>query len=1127
MRSYNDNIFFMKLLNRNIIFFSCLIVLLLIFPERGQAQLGIGGTPPSFKYKNDTYTRSGDNINNIYIPFSYEDLQADDRLNEEEANPPRIAELISANLDMQNSGVWKDLPGGEHIWQLHIRAEGAKALILYYRNFKLPEGGRLFVYNPDHTQILGAFTRETNPFGGKFVTEFTAGDEVILEYVAPENWQNSEKPVLELEEIGYGYNFITIRNNESEEGDLSSSCMVDINCEEGDNWQEEKRGVVKIIMRIGTGTYLCTGTVMNNTAADFIPYILTAHHCLVSSSGTASSEDLAQTLFYFNYERQRCGVSTINTAQTMKGCSLITSSSIDGGVDEALLRLSENIPDSLNVYYNGWDREDTNIPQKGVSIHHPKGDVKKISTYTQPATSDTWNTKENTGMTGGHWLVRFAATPNGHGVTEKGSSGAPLYNHDKLVCGTLTGGDSKCENPNGRNLYGKLAYFWEKCAQYLDPLQKGVKQLNGRYAVMPKPIPENLHATFDNESSTVTLTWDPPVSEDEQPVSYRIYRNYYPVKETESLSFSENYLALGLYYYSVAAIYEDNTVSATTDPITISVYEFPKPEISETKRSDDHDISIFWKNPIFEQEIYWGTNEPIYRVKISNNKPFYFGQSWDINDLKPIKGYTIRSIQFYPFSGCTYSVYIRQGERIYTQKIKNPVIGHKNSIPLEEPFVIEENSELYITLKAENYTNSPAAVDNMSCIDWKGNIFSTDGNTWSSLYSNQPKNNFNFAVSATVSSLKPDTPVSQNIKTATSSPSHNYAKSDYNIIVTKESQLIKTNTGLPIITSSIPVGNPRYQWNIWRDGTKLNQSPLKETFFTDKGLIPGTYNYALECVYPENSISLMSSYQAFTLSDKSFAAGLTDISIEEEGIIISKIDDKVYFASCPCDLTSVTINVQASEGASLSIDGIESPRYIFTFDHKGGSFNIPIVITSESGERTETYTLSLLKLAEQSVVQRWNDVLAVITNPENNGGLNFSSYAWYRNDELLAGETKPYLSLPAGSLPNDAYRVEITTKEGLKLLSCEKILNTFNSLINVYPTQVRAGQSTQVYISPECGDLSKCQIFLISTSGRIEKQIVPTETITTVIVPDNAGNYIIRVITSDNKKTDIKIICTP
>ena len=85
----------------------------------------------------------------------------------------------------------------------------------------------------------------------------------------------------------------------------------------------------------------------------------------------------------------------------------------------------------------------------------------KISTYGKyPTESATWRNRDTwqTGAKNAHWNVIYDATPNGHGVTEGGSSGSPLFNSNGLIIGTLSGGNSSCEDPEGINLYGKLSF---------------------------------------------------------------------------------------------------------------------------------------------------------------------------------------------------------------------------------------------------------------------------------------------------------------------------------------------------------------------------------------------------------------------------------------------------------------------------------------------------------------------------------------------------------------------------------------------------------------------------------------------------------------------------------------------
>ena len=77
-------------------------------------------------------------------------------------------------------------------------------------------------------------------------------------------------------------------------------------------------------------------------------------------------------------------------------------------------------------------------------------------------------------------------TANGHGVTEPGSSGAPIFNQRHLVVGYLSNGFSFCTKPNEPDYFGKLSYAWEdgvdsskRLDVWLDPLNTNEAKLTG------------------------------------------------------------------------------------------------------------------------------------------------------------------------------------------------------------------------------------------------------------------------------------------------------------------------------------------------------------------------------------------------------------------------------------------------------------------------------------------------------------------------------------------------------------------------------------------------------------------------------------------------------------------------
>jgi len=315
------------------------------------AQISEGGLPPSFQFAGSL--RSEKLAEQVPVNFSVEDLKAVDAWRVSQGAPLRVAKSIPTSFDIANSGDWISLPDGSQVWQLHLQAKGAIALILYYSDFYIPKGARLYLYNAAKTQVLGAYTHRTHPKNGPFATQAVADDEVILEYVpAP----SGETPRLRIREVGYGYNHLEAIMPEVQEApgaDFSGACEVNINCEEGADWQEQKKGVIQMIQYIRNkegegGSYICTASLVNNTARDKKPYVLSAFHCSQDILGeqTVTPEELAVWLFYFHQEHVGCdNESPIYPIKTMVGCTRKASTPVENGSDGLLLLLNDEIPD--------------------------------------------------------------------------------------------------------------------------------------------------------------------------------------------------------------------------------------------------------------------------------------------------------------------------------------------------------------------------------------------------------------------------------------------------------------------------------------------------------------------------------------------------------------------------------------------------------------------------------------------------------------------------------------------------------------------------------------------------------------------------------------------------------------
>ncbi|GAB4292678.1 MAG: T9SS type A sorting domain-containing protein [Marinilabiliales bacterium] len=382
---------------------------------------------------------------------------------------------VHTDLDIEK-GTWFNYKE-KKICLIKIYIENAKALGLDFNALNLPEDAQMYIYNESRKNIIGPITNKDVLYNGCFASDLIKDNNIIVEYSLPAGIQDFG--YFNISDIVYVYKDISLKSY----GD-AGQCEVNINCPEGNKWQDEKHGVAKIYLKVGSDYGFCTGTLINNTSGNCENYFLTADHC----GNGASDIDLNFWRFYFDYESDDCDNPTIEPASYMTfGCEYVASSGEEGhsGSDFYLVKIiNPNFPNPLwNVYYNGWNISDI-ATSSGACIHHPHGDIKKISVFNiQPISSSVGSIPDT------HWRIIWSGTQSGHGITEPGSSGSPLFDKNGYIIGTLTGGLSDCENPYNPDYFGKISYSWDKNANdelkqlkpWLDPLNRGVEKLDGKY----------------------------------------------------------------------------------------------------------------------------------------------------------------------------------------------------------------------------------------------------------------------------------------------------------------------------------------------------------------------------------------------------------------------------------------------------------------------------------------------------------------------------------------------------------------------------------------------------------------------------------------------------------------------
>lgn len=463
-----------------------LIFLALLTALSAQAQISEAGLPPSFAPENESLFAAKT------MPVAVLPALNVAKARQEDAAEPgqnRFAAPILTDISPEKNGAWTDLPNGDRVWRCAVRSSGALGLVLLFDRFQIPAGGQFFAFTPDQKKVLGAYTAKSCIPSGKFTIGIVPGETAVLEYHEPQTAKNGAQ--IHLNRVDYAYDLAAMQDGQTAGAlDFGQSlpCNVNVNCPEGVNWQTEKKGVARILMVFSNGSGWCSGTMIANTSGSGEPLFLTAQHCQL----IGQSPDFDQWAFHFDYEAAGCTNPGVEpTLKSILGCQRLAYR-IE--TDFLLLKLNP-IPASYGVYFNGWTRAAT-PPANTAFIHHPNGDIKKISIDNQaPVVFNktlNWGGVFGSSQPNTHWEVKPDV-----GVFQPGSSGCPLFDPSKRLFGQLHGGSWDVANACLNNLayFGRFDLSWSQGAttdarlrDWLDPANTNAMTQNGYLQPAPTTV---------------------------------------------------------------------------------------------------------------------------------------------------------------------------------------------------------------------------------------------------------------------------------------------------------------------------------------------------------------------------------------------------------------------------------------------------------------------------------------------------------------------------------------------------------------------------------------------------------------------------------------------------------------
>lgn len=383
----------------------------------------------------------------------------------------RVAATQKADLDPAEVGTWETLPDGTSLWRIKIVAPGALWTGIGMGTCRLPDGARLWVYDEAFTQLRPCESGAPASHGQRWRYPIP-GETAVIEIHCP----TPGDPDVHIGTVIHGY------EPPLGDEDCPGECSPDVACADL-GIEDIHRAFMRMYVPIDlpdcdtTGIAMCSGSLVNNTANDCRPFVLSAAHCVRNPGLVPGST------FLFNYDRPGCCEGVAPDTDTMEGATFRMSwiggytddcLPVDpGGSDIALIELDDAVPLEFDARFNGWSRAIDTTDQVG-TVHQPAGaKSKKVA-----VSFDGYTTNGPTRLRIAEWDL---------GSIKSGSSGSPFFNQDGRVIGVVSTGGPDSDCPSVNVGFARFDASWtgggapsSRLRDWLDPTKSNALTIPGR-----------------------------------------------------------------------------------------------------------------------------------------------------------------------------------------------------------------------------------------------------------------------------------------------------------------------------------------------------------------------------------------------------------------------------------------------------------------------------------------------------------------------------------------------------------------------------------------------------------------------------------------------------------------------
>lgn len=342
----------------------------------------------------------------------------------------------------------------------------------------------------------------------------------------------------------------------------------------------------------------------------------------------------------------------------------------------------------------------------------------------------------------------------------------------------------------------------------------------------------------------------------------------------EDVTFTDHNLLPGTYTYKVRGYYDNNSISQWSEPVEVTIdysngHQAPG-ELTVEQTADGNLLK--WSEPALSgvTELRWHNGVSAGAAGMPNGGSFYAGTQFNPEHLKAYAALSVSQVSFYvnQVPDVLY-VQLYQGQDLVFEKYVSTLKQYSmNTVTLDKPIAIDATRSMRAVIYVEhNQITVPLGYDAGPAKTGLGDLYSPDGQTWSTLTDNDIDGNWNISIGlqAYASSSK--------IPAATTTKTERYVR-HLNVSKGQAKEALQANAYKAIRPASFLLDG----YNVYCNGDQINNTiiaPNAATQYLDTASHKGRYlEYQVKAVYPDfgevgsNIVRIMTSSIENTVSDK-------------------------------------------------------------------------------------------------------------------------------------------------------------------------------------------------------------------------------------------------------------------